>query len=247
MPHISITPEPIAHILGLPITNSLITSWAVVALLSLGVYFFVYRKIKPVPGRVQNIAELAIEKLLDFMETVSGDREIARRYFPVVATIFLFVLSSNWIGILPGVGAVGFFESANGKENFVPLFRSVNSDINMTLALSLIVVTLSHIFGFIFTGVKGHLGKFLSFKSPIAFFTGALEIIGELSKILSLSFRLFGNVFAGEVLLAIVGFLIPYLAPVPFLGMEIFVGFIQALIFAVLAMVAFSSFSKTHA
>lgn len=245
MIHVSIVPETIFHIGALPVTNSLLTSWLVVAGLCIGAYFL-SKTVKRIPGKVQNFVEFIFEKLIDFMSTVGGGRDNAIRFFPIVGTIFIFVLTANWVGILPGVGSIVFTEHINGKEIVAPLFRSVNSDLNMTLALALLTVTLAHIFGFIYIGAKAHLSKFFNFSGPIAFYTGILELISELSKIVSLAFRLFGNVFAGEVLLVIIGSLLPYIAPVPFYGMELFVGFIQALVFAVLAMVAFSSATIRH-
>jgi F-type H+-transporting ATPase subunit a len=242
MEHISIIPQTIATILNVPITNTLLTSWLVVALLSVFAILLSFG-IKEIPGRIQGAVEFVIENFMNFLETIGGSREIAKRYFPFVATIFFFVLTANWFGILPGIGSLGL----HGEEGeFIALFRSVNSDLNMTLALALLTVTVSHIVGLIYVGAKGHLAKFLNFKNPITLLAGILEAIGEISKIISLSFRLFGNVFAGEVLLVIISFLVPYVAPIPFLGMELFVGLIQALIFAVLAMVAFSSFSLAH-
>lgn len=241
MVHISITSEKITEILGLSITNTLLTAWLVVILL-IALAFIVRKQIRTIPNTLQNIAELIIENLLNFMATVAGSRERAEKFFPFVATIFIFILTANWIGILPGVGPIGFHEGGV----FVPLFRSANADLTMTLALALIVVTVGHIVGLATVGVRGHLGKFFNFHGPINFFAGILEIISEFARVLSFSFRLFGNVFAGEVLLAIVGFLVPYIAPIPFLGMELFVGFIQALIFSVLAMVMLSSFSEAH-
>ncbi len=241
MVHISITSEKVADVLGLGVTNTLLTSWLVVILLVI-VAFVLRKRIRTIPNTFQNITEFIIENLLNFMTTVAGNRERAEKFFPFVATIFIFVLTANWIGILPGVGSIGFHEG----EVFVPLFRSANADLTMTLALALIVVTVGHIVGLATVGVKSHLGKFFNFHGPVNFFAGILEIVGEFARILSFSFRLFGNVFAGEVLLAIVGFLVPYIAPIPFLGMELFVGFIQALIFSVLAMVMLSSFSEAH-
>ncbi|HEY9584915.1 MAG TPA: F0F1 ATP synthase subunit A [Candidatus Paceibacterota bacterium] len=246
MVEVSITPETIAHIGSFPITNSLLTSWVVVIALSLGA-IILSKKIKDVPGKVQAAVEFVVDSLLSFLETVAGDRKTAERFFPIVATIFIYVLCANWAGILPGVGSIGINEIHEGEKVFVPIFRSVYSDLNMTIALALIAVFLSHIYGLVTVGFKHHFSKFISFKGPIDAFQGVLEIVGEISKIISLSFRLFGNVFAGEVLLVIIAFLVPYLAPIPFLGLEIFVGFIQALIFATLAMVAFSSFTKVHA
>ncbi len=243
--HISITPEILFHLGPLPVTNTLLTAWLVVVLITLGAIIF-FLTLKRMPGRIQTAIEGVVDGLLSFFETIAGSREVAKRFFPIVATIFIFVLLSNWAGVIPGVGSIGFHEMENGKDVFVPLFRSVYSDLNMTLALALIAVSLSHFFGVITLGIKGHVGKFITFKSPVAAFTGILEIVSEIAKVISFSFRLFGNIFAGEVLLTIIAFLIPYIAPLPFLGLELFVGFIQALIFGTLAMVAFSSFSVGH-
>ena len=245
MEHISIQAETLFHIGPLPITNTMLTAWAVMLGLVV-VALLVSRNIKKTPGKLQNFVEIIIEGLLDFFTTIAGSREVAIRFFPIAATIFLFVLASNWMGVLPGVGSIGYYAQEAGETEFIPLFRSVYSDINMTLALALIVVILSHLYGLFTVGIKHHLGKFIILKSPIAFFTGILEIISELSKIISLSFRLLGNIFAGEVLLIIVGSLVPYLATVPFLGLELFVGFIQAIIFATLAMLAFSTFTRAE-
>ncbi len=224
----------------------MLTAWVVMFVLVI-VALFVSRKIKRNPGKLQNIVEIIIDGMIDFFTTIAGSREGALRFFPIAATIFLFVLASNWMGILPGIGSIGIYETSGSETTFVPLFRSVYSDINMTLALALIVVVLSHLYGLFSVGAKRHLGKFIILKSPLAFYTGILEIISEFSKIISLSFRLFGNIFAGEVLLIIVGSLVPYVATVPFLGLELFVGFIQAIIFATLAMLAFSTFTRAEA
>src|SRR3989344_5802065 len=209
MVEVSITPETIAHIGSFPITNSLLTSWIVVVILSLGA-IILSKKIKNVPGRFQSAVESIIDGLLSFLETVAGDRETAKRFFPIVATIFIYVICSNWAGILPGVGSIGINEIHDGEKVFIPIFRSVYADLNMTIALALIAVFLSHIYGLVTIGFKHHFSKFITFKGPVDAFSGALEIIGEISKIISLSFRLFGNVFAGEVLLVIIVFLVPY-------------------------------------
>ena len=246
MERISITAETLFHVGPLPVTNTMLTAWVVMLGLVI-VALLVSRNIKKNPGKFQNFIEIIIEGLINFFTTIAGSREVAIRFFPIAATIFLFVLASNWMGVLPGVGSIGYYAQEAGETEFIPLFRSVYSDINMTLALALIVVILSHLYGLFTVGIKHHLGKFIILKSPIAFFTGILEIISELSKIISLSFRLFGNIFAGEVLLIIVGSLVPYLATVPFLGLELFVGFIQAIIFATLAMLAFSTFTRAEA
>jgi F-type H+-transporting ATPase subunit a len=137
-------------------------------------------------------------------------------------------------------------EEAHGT--FLPLFRTVNSDINMTLVFAIIIVIGSHIVGFKTIGPKHHLGKFLvnPFKNPMGSFVGILELIGEVSRIISLTFRLFGNIFAGSVLMLIVSFLAPFIIPIPFLGLELFVGFIQALVISVLAVMFFASATHKH-
>ena len=189
---------------------------------------------------------MIFDLLIDFLATLTGNRDQVIRFLPAVATFFFFILFSNWLGIIPGVSAFGFERIVNGKNDLVPIFRSVNSDLSMTLAFALIVVTSSHILGFITLGIKGHLQKFFRFHNPLEFFVGMLELISELGKIISLSFRLFGNILAGEILLAVMTYLVPYLIPVPFLGLEVVVGLIQALVFAILAMVAFSTAVTPH-
>ena len=136
-------------------------------------------------------------------------------------------------------------ESAEEKHGGVPIFRGANADINMTVALALISVGAIQYYGLKFAG-KGYLKKYLNFSSPIMFFVGILEFVSELSKILSFAFRLFGNIFAGEVLIAVITFLIPVILPIPFIGLEIFVGFIQALVFAMLSLVFFTMSTETH-
>lgn len=243
--HISLAAEKVLDVFGFPLSNTLLTSWLVIILLIVGAYL-IGRNIKAMPAGAQNAAEFVIESLFGFMTAVAGDRKTAEKFFPIVATIFIFVLLANWAGILPGVGSIGFYEHGEHGTVFVPLFRSVNSDLNMTLALALIAVTLSHFFGMASLGALRHVSKFINFRSPIQFFVGLLEFIGEFAKIVSFSFRLFGNIFAGEVLLVIMTFLIPVIAPVPFYGLEIFVGFIQALVFSVLTMMFLVVATKHH-
>ncbi len=238
MLHLSITAEPLFHIFGFTVTNSLFSAWIVMVILIITALVLsknIKRDDKKVPGKLQNLLEFTIDQLINFMETIAGGRENAVKFFPIAATIFLYVLLSNWLGMLPGVGSIGFYHLEGTKQVFVPFFRSAFADLNMTLALALIVVTMSHIVGLVTVGIKGHISKFIKLTGPIDFFVGILEIISEFGKIISLSFRLFGNVLAGEILLAIITFLVPYIVPLPFLGLEVFVGFIQALIFAVLA------------
>ncbi len=245
MINIEIAAEKILDIAGFPITNTLLMGWIVVILLALA-GFFIYRKISLIPSFLQNVMEIVIDRFLEIMEGLFGSRRAAEKYFPIVATIFLFVLLSNWLGIFPGIGSVGLWEEHEGEKVFVPLFRSAASDLNFTLALAISSVVLVNIFGIAALGIGKHASKFFSFKSPIDFFVGLLELISEIAKMISFAFRLFGNVFAGEVLLVIAAFLVPFIIPVPFLMLEIFVGFIQALVFAMLTMVFISIAVAEH-
>lgn len=235
--HISLQAETLGTILGIPITNSLILS-LLTAFLLVGGGFFVVFSLKVIPSRVQGSVEVVLGGILSFMAQTLGSIEQAKKFFPLVATLFLFILLNNWIGVLPGTGSIGFFDAQNGKEVFVPFFRSANSDLNTTLALALISMVAIQLYGIRKLGLMRHVGKFIVLtKGPVHFFVGILETIGEFAKVLSFSFRLFGNVFAGEVLLIIMMTLIPVLVPFPFLLLEIFVGFIQALVFAMLTLV----------
>ncbi len=246
--------EPVFHIGNFNITNSLLNSWITVAIL---VVFFVFvgKKIAKIPRGVQNIFEIILEESLKLSDSVTGDRKKTEKFLPIVLTLFLFLLINNWLGLLPGVGTVGFIESGEHGKVFVPLLRGATADLNTTLALSLFAVILSHIFGVLVVGIWRHLNKFFNIKvfaeipgkirkdasvvlvNPIKAFVGIVEIIGEIAKVASLSFRLFGNIFAGEVLLASMMAIFAYVLPIPFMFLEIIVGLIQALIFSMLTLV----------
>lgn len=228
--------EKIFHIGSFWVTNTYLTSSLVVLGLSAFAVGF-SRKIGYLPGKIQNLVETVLEGFLDFFDKIFDDREKAKKFFPFIATFFLFILLSNWLGIFPGMGTIGFYQQHNGKEILVPFFRSVNSDINMTLALAVISVLFTNIFGIATIGFFKYTGKFINFKDPISFFVGVLELISEVAKVISFSFRLFGNIFAGEVLLIVMSFLLPFVAPLPFMALEIFVGFVQALVFSMLTTV----------
>lgn len=246
MPHISLQAETIGEIFGFPVTNSLALS-LLTAVLLVGGGVLIAQSLKVIPNKAQNAAELVIGGLLDFVTQILGDRQQALKFFPLIATIFLFILLNNWIGVLPGTGSIGFFETGHGlpseasgaKEGvFVPLFRSANADLNTTLALALVSVFAIQMYGVQKLGFFGHAAKFINFRhGPIHFFVGLLELVGEFAKVLSFSFRLFGNMFAGEVLLIIIMALVPLLIPLPFILLEYFVGFIQALVFAMLTLI----------
>lgn len=229
--NISIRAEDIFHIGSWPVTNGLFLSVIISLLLMLGA-FLLGRRLKLIPGAAQNAAEWLIDGVLAVMDSVLGDRLQSEKYLPLVATIFLFVLCANWTELIPGVGSL----FVRGGEA-APIFRSPSSDLNFTLALAVVTVAAVNVFGALNIGLGKHAGKFLNFSGPIAFFTGILEFVSECARIISFSFRLFGNIFAGEVLLLVTAFLVPYVVPLPFFLMETFVGLIQAFIFAMLALV----------
>jgi F-type H+-transporting ATPase subunit a len=241
--HISIAAEKVFEVGGIVVTNSLIAAVVVTILLTL-LALSVGRRASVVPSKLQSIMEMMIKALYDLAKSVSPKH--AHEFFPLVMTIFLFVLVSNWMGLLPGFAAFGIVEMDHGKEVMVPILRAATADLNTTIALAIISMVSVWYYGIKHVGLKNHLGKFFTIKSPIDTFVGLLEFIGEFAKIISFAFRLFGNIFAGEVLLVVITALIPLFVPLPFLGLEIFVGFIQAVVFSVLTMVFISSALEVH-
>lgn len=243
--------EPIMHIGDFSITNSLLTSsLALIIIISIGL--LVRRKIKLIPTGLQNAMEMVIEGFLGIFDGVTGSRQRSLKFAPLVLAFFFFVLINNWMGILPGVGSIGQIVQHGDEKLFIPYLRGATADLNTTLALATIGVALSHIIGVFTIGAWKYLNKFINIKAfleipgkirkdpmivlvnPIKAFVGLIEIIGELAKVASLSFRLFGNVFAGEVLLASMSAILAFGVPIPFLMLEVLVGLIQALIFAML-------------
>ncbi len=263
MLHISIAAEKIASLWGFPITNSLLTTWIV-----MGIIFYLSwaatRSVNKVPGNTQLIAEMIIGGFYSFFGAITGKH--TKTFFPLLMSIFIFVIVANWVGLLPGVGTVGFFhtpeitsenpevvhgepvvheeETKDHQPAFTPLLRGATADVNTTLAIAIVAVIAIQYFGFRTIGAA-YTTRFIDISNPINFFIGILEIISETSKIISFAFRLFGNIFAGEVLLAVMAFLMPYIVPLPFLALELFVGFIQALVFSMLTAV-FLSVAVAH-
>ncbi len=247
--------EPLAHWGGLTLTNSLLTSWVAVVII-VAVALVTRLRLATVPrGALQNVLETVIEQALSLIDTITGDRPKTLKFFPIAFALFLFILINNWLGLLPGIGSIGFLEHEAGREVFIPLLRGGTADLNTTIALALIAVVGSHFAGIWLTGFWHHFNKFINVKAfieipgkirrdpaivlvnPIKAFVGVIEIIGEAAKVASLSFRLFGNIFAGEVLLASMAALAAFFLPIPFMFLEIIVGLIQALIFSVLTVV----------
>lgn len=231
--HVVLAPEQIGSFFGIPLTNTLLTSWVVIGLLVV-IAFVMRSRLKLIPSRFQLLLEWLFEFVYDYIAETLESRELARRFFPLLVTIFLFIFTSNLLEFTPGIGSVGFFHP--GGE-FVPLLRSVNTDLNVTLMLAILAFLTIEVTGVILLGVWRYGGKFINFHSgAIGFIVGIIELFSEIARVVSFSFRLFGNVFAGEVLILVVSYFLPVIAPVPVMTFEIFVGFVQAAIFALLTL-----------
>lgn len=248
--------EPVIHIGGFQVTNAVFTSW-IVAILLIIFSVFIRKKLKEIPKGIQNLFEVLIEETEKLSDQITGSRKITDRALPVVLIIFMVVLLNNWIGILP-FGGLGIVEMTEHGKVFIPFLRSGTADINGNLSLAIISVVSANIFGIFSIGLWKAFNKYVNLKalgqifvkirkdpmiiivSPLMFLVGIIELVGEFAKLISLSFRLFGNIFAGEVLLASMGAILAYILPTPFYFLEIFVGIIQAFIFAVLTLVYYT-------
>ncbi len=232
-----LAPEIIGSLGGIPITNTLITSWVAIAILIIATVI-IRTQISYIPSRFQALLEALIIYMQEFIaETLESD-VWARRVFPLLITIFLFIATSNLIEFTPGIGSIII---SKGGE-WIPLFRSVNTDLNVTLSLAVIAVISIEVFGIIAVGFWRYAGKFFNFRGHsigerlLNMTVGLIEFVSEMSRFISFSFRLFGNIFAGEVLIAVVTYFVPYVLPVPLMGFEMFVGFVQAAVFALLTL-----------
>ncbi len=243
--------ETIGHIGAFEVRNTMIMAWLAMAVLTVIALTLKAKGYQRVPGRFQALCEMVIEGLFDFFNTIMLDSKQTRKVFPLVASIFIFIVISNWMGILPGVGSITIEGVHEGHTLALPLLRSMNADVNMTFAFAAIAMLAVQVFGFAALGLRGYAGKFIvmPWVKPYCIGTvvGLLELMGEFSRSISFTFRLFGNIFAGEVLLVVIGFLMPYIAPVPFFGLEIFVGLVQGLVFAMLTLVFLKMAMTPHA
>lgn len=230
--HIALAPEHIADVAGIPLTPSILTSW-IVTILVLAAAFFIGRNLKLVPGKGQVVVETFVSGVMDYMKGALEDVKLAERYFPLIASIFVFVLFMNLVGFLPIMETIGFYDH---EGHFTPLFYPVNADLNTPLALAIISFLTIEIAGIVHLGFLKYASKFVNFSSPMNFFIGILEIIGNLARLVSLSFRLFGNILAGHLLIVVLMYFAAYLLPLPFLFFEVFVAFIQAAIFSLLTL-----------
>ena len=223
--------EPLGTLAGFPITNALLMTWLVMALL-IGFAFFFRRSLTLVPGKLQAVVEWALTGLYDFVGETLGSDALTKRFFPLIATIFLFVLVGNELEFIPGIGSIGI---AHGAE-LIPLLRVPATDLNFTLALAAVAFIAIEVAGIGALGFLQYGKKFITIKSPLAFVVGVIELFSEVARLISFSFRLFGNIFAGEVMVLVASFFLAYALPVPIMAFEVFVGFIQAAIFALLTL-----------
>ena len=227
--HVAIAAEKLGEFLGIPITNTLVTSWLVIALLV--VFAFVLRgRLAMIPGRLQTLVEEAFSFVYDYVAETLESREQARRFFPLLMTIFLFLFVGNMIHFVPGIGSIEY----HGE----PLLRAPATDLVVPLTLALISFFVVEVVGILGLGFIKYGSKFIvnPLRDPMGFAVGLVELISELVRVVSLSFRLFGNILAGEVIITVAIFFAPYLGPLPLMLFEIFIGFLQAAIFALLTL-----------
>lgn len=238
----SLSPEVLFSVASFPVTNTVINT-LVVDTVIIGSILALKNKIKEIPGVFQNIIEMILESFYDFVESVAGKN--TEKIFPYVVSFFLFILVSNWSGLIPGVGTIGFWHEEHNERHLVPLIRNATSDLNVTFALALISLFATHMLGIKTVGIKDYLSRYFSWN-PINMFVGLLEIVSEITKVISLSFRLFGNIYAGEFVLLTISSLFAFGFPVPFMLLEIIVGLVQALVFSLLTMVFMSMIMTPH-
>lgn len=247
---VSLAAEPLFHLGTLPVTNAVIVGTVVFVLLLAAALLVRRRVTVGVPRNVINAVEAVVEMLLATIEGITHNRQKAKEFFPIVATLFFFILFSNWTGLLPGLGSFGIYKEVHGVIELVPFLRAPSADLNFTLAMALISVIATQWYGMKALGFLGHWGKFFvpPWKSPylIGTFVGVLEFISEFAKVISFTFRLFGNVFAGEILLMVVGSLAPAGGTLPFLVLELFVGLVQAFVFSLLTAVFLTIATMEH-
>ncbi|MGA2090538.1 MAG: F0F1 ATP synthase subunit A [Endomicrobiales bacterium] len=234
---VSLKPEIITQIGSFAFTNTagatLLTDAVIIS-----VAFFLNRYLSVNPGRLQNLLESIIEYLYELTQQIAGDR--VESIFPWFIGFFFFIFLSNILGLFPGFATIQLLEK--GTHEYIPLLRTATSDLNVTIALSVVSIVATHVLSIRHIGVLNYLKRFFALN-PIFMFVGVLELVGEGTKLISLSFRLFGNIFAGEVVINTISTIMSFSAffgPLPFLGLEIIVALVQALVFAMLTMVFMS-------
>lgn len=235
---VSFASEPIVRFGQISVTNSILHTLVIDSIL-IGIALTIKRKLAIIPNLFQNAIEMIMETFYNLVESIAQDRVI--KIFPYFMSFFLFILIANLTSLLPGFGSIGFFE----KGKLVPILRGTTSDLNTTLALALISAVATHSLSIRTVGFKDYLSRYFSLN-PINLFIGILEIISEITKVISLSFRLFGNIFAGEVVLATTSKIFAFIFPIPFILLEVIVGVVQALVFSMLTMTFMAILTIPH-
>lgn len=236
MMHIGLQPEYIIDIFGISITNSFLTTLIVTAILGAASLLFFLSRRREV-FLVKGLSVLIFE-LLKLTDSVTKDRALSKKILPLIATFFIFIVSANLLALIPGFLGSFYVETPDGR---IPFLRSPNSDLTTTLALAVFSIISIQFFSLRILGLRKYLSRFFNFKSPMGFLLGFFEMLSEGVKVLSFSMRLFGNIFAGEILLLVIAFFVPYIIPLPFMILEVFIGIIQAFVFAMLTL----TFAKT--
>jgi F-type H+-transporting ATPase subunit a len=242
--HVSIKAEPLFHIGPFEFTNSMVGALLASIVLLVAAWYFT-RRAALVPARMQSLIELPVEWMTGI---VAGSSTRWKGYVALILSFFLMILVANWIGLLPGVGTVGINHVEEGHTTLIPFIRPASADLNFTLGLAIVAFLVFVWWGIRINGVGGYLKELVGeprYMAPLMF---PIHLISELSRLISLSMRLFGNVFAGEVLLATMVALAPIVVPAVFLGLEAVFGFVQALVFSLLAMTYITlSIAEHHA
>ncbi len=231
---VHLAPPVLGEIGRLTLTSTMLTAWVVSGFL-IFIAYFAGRNPRLIPSKLQSSFEVVLGGIYDYIAQVLGDKKLATKYFPIITTVFLFVLSMNWFGLLPGVTSIGMYQIHGTESAFVPFLYPSATDLNITIALAIVAFMTVEVAGISVLGIWKYGRKFINFSSPLAFVIGIIELISELARLIAFSFRLFGNIFAGKVMLMVLMFLTtPYIVPVPLIAYEAFVGFIQAFIFSIL-------------
>ncbi|HLJ80627.1 MAG TPA: FoF1 ATP synthase subunit a [Ktedonobacterales bacterium] len=260
LPNIAVPADPLFYIGPYPVFNTFLIT-LVSALIVLGIFWLGVRKVSIIPGPIQNFCEWVLKLLLDLCEEVAG-KVNGRRFFPWVASIFFLVLLANWWEVIPGVETIGtktsevpgcpahvtgLFLTGASSNCIVPWLRPPSTDLNFTIGLAIVSFIVTQIYGFKLLGTRMQVGRYFTLRDgPMGLIVGLLELLLEPLRIVSLSFRLFGNLFAGDILLLVMAFLIPVVGAIPFYALEVFIGFIQAFVFAFLTLIFLSLGTTAH-
>jgi len=241
-PHIELAAEQVFSLFGFPVTNSMILGIIGYALVGTLAYLLVRGVANGSRHKMVTLGQWAFEGLVNMTEGVLQNKTLSRKVAPLAITIFFLVMFNNWIGILPGVGSI--------TSNGVPIFRGLAADLNFTFALAFVTMVAVQFYAVKQFGLFGNIGRYIynPLTNPIKAFEGILEIVGEFSRFVALSMRLFGNVFGGEVLLTVIAFLAGWFAflPLPlFMAFELFIGALQAFVFYMLTII-FISLAVSH-